>query len=83
MLAHRAFSYVSNLYMYWGSGYTAVTKRNKKLGKKYKYNVEKMLFVGENVFLLPEGEISEKTDSERQETVSKSVKKRKGPVTKT
>ena len=49
----------------------------------YKYNVEKMLFVGENVFLFPEGEISEKTDSERQETVSKSVKKRKGPVTKT
>ena len=69
--------------MYWRSGYTAVTKKQKSGKKLYKYSGEKMLFVGENVFLLPEGYISEKMDSERQETVSKSVKKRKGPVTKT
>ena len=36
-----------------------------------------------NTFLLLDGWLREKMDSERQETFSKPVKKRKGPVTKT
>ena len=42
-----------------------------------------MKFVGQTRFLLLDGWLREKMDSERQETVSKPVKKRKGSVTKT
>ena len=51
--------------------------------KKAIYMYSRKLNLWVNTFLLLDGWLREKMDSERQETVSKPVKKRKGPWTKT
>ena len=60
----------------------AVTKKRKS-GKSYFYICPRKLSLWVNTFLLLEGSLREKMNSERSEVVSKPVKKRKGPVTKT